>query len=497
MLLTRLNALLPLFRSPWARVILTLNLSLYFLFHVVPGHLSGMWPTLMPFGDAEILYSVSRRIWEAVEYPARVVFPYPPSAVILFHVLSLGGEGAFMATWAILMAAGMLVSMWASVAGECEGSRAAWMLFGVVGLILAGYAVGWDLRNMNSNLIYLGVVLAGYASLRRFPVLAGALVGISVSLKVYSALVLFWLLWRGPRSAAVGGIAAALSLAAVVPLGIFGIAGTIEMYRGWIEQVRYICAPAAYLLAPAAPVVSLRKAAATVTGCAPDAASTIAVLAVAWSAWAAMVAWYLFRVHRDRHAMGTSRATLADWTVLLLAPWPFSPWLEPYHAVPLLPAAILFAAVALDPSTAASDRRTALGAIALLMCIRIMTGIFPPWSLRGFTLLASCMIVVLGLGLLRPRLAGVGPAHSEVRRTAPSSRPDGNLPGAKPEAADRAKPNRSLEWAYVGGCLLTLLFQVAIRLPECTGFGPCALTMAKGGFWSLAWPLYWQIYMRD
>jgi hypothetical protein len=39
---------------------------------------------------------------------------------------------------------------------------------------------------------------------------------------------------------------------------------------------------------------------------------------------------------------------LADWLVLLLFPLPFSPWLEPYHAVPMLTAAVLLVAVAMD-----------------------------------------------------------------------------------------------------------------------------------------------------
>jgi hypothetical protein len=497
MLLPRLNALLPWVRSPWATGILAVNFSLYFLYHVVPGHLADLWPTLAPFGDAAILHSVSQRIWEAAEYPARVVFPYPPSAVLLFRMLSLGGAGAFMAAWIVLMAAGMMISIWASVASERADVRAAWMLFGVIGLMLAGYPVGWDLRNMNSNLVYLGLVLAGYASLRRFPILGGALIGISVSLKFYSGLLLLWLLWQGARSAAAAGIAAAIFLTAVLPLCIFGLSGTVELYLGWIEQVRYISAPTAYLLAPAAPLVSLRKAAATLTGAAPDATPTNVVLAAVWIAWAALLAWYLWRALRGPPAQGLSRATLADWTVLLLAPLPFSPWLEPYHAVPLLPAAILFAAVAFDPSTAAFDRRSTLAAIALLMCIRVTTGTFPPWQLRGLTLQAAFMVVVIGLGLLRPRLSTSVPGHGDVGCMPLPSRPARNSFWAKGPVVGHAGSDRSLERAYVVGCFLTLLFQAAIRLQDCMAFAPCALTLAKGSFWSLIWPVYWEIYLRD
>ena len=50
----------------------------------------------------------------------------------------------------------------------------------------------------------------------------------------------------------------------------------------------------------------------------------------------------------------------------MLAPLPFSPWLEPYHAVPMVPGAILFVVVALDDDILASDRRIAVAALFAL-----------------------------------------------------------------------------------------------------------------------------------
>ena len=38
-----------------------------------------------------------------------------------------------------------------------------WLLIGAIAMVLRAAPVTWDLRNANSNLIYLGVVLAGYA----------------------------------------------------------------------------------------------------------------------------------------------------------------------------------------------------------------------------------------------------------------------------------------------------------------------------------------------
>ena len=78
-----------------------------------------------------------------------------------------------------------------------------------------------------------------------------------------------------------------------------------------------------------------------------------------------------------------SRAALADWTVLLLAPLPFSPWLEPYHAIPLLPGAILCVIIVLDERAAAKDRIIALAA---LLALALVAFVITPFPLRGLRL---------------------------------------------------------------------------------------------------------------
>ena len=49
--------------------------------------------------------------------------------------------------------------------------------------------------------------------------------------------------------------------------------------------------------------------------------------------------------------------------------------------------------------------------------------------------------------------------------------------------------------AYGVVALLTFLFQVWIRLPQCEGAGACAFSLLKGLFWGLIWPTYWVIYL--
>jgi len=43
--------------------------------------------------------------------------------------------------------------------------------------------------------------------------------------------------------------------------------------------------------------------------------------------------------------------------------------------------------------------------------------------------------------------------------------------------------------------LHAFLFQAFIRLQQCAGIGPCALSLAKGIVWSAIWPIYWFGYL--
>ena len=107
-------------------------------------------------------------------------------------------------------------------------------------MILASSPISWDLRNANSNLVYLGLVMAGYGLAGRRPALAGVLVGLSVSLKLYSGLLMAWLMVNGPRRMFYAGAAAMAVLWIVLPVAFFGIEGTVRLYAGWRDQVAHI-----------------------------------------------------------------------------------------------------------------------------------------------------------------------------------------------------------------------------------------------------------------
>jgi hypothetical protein len=324
----------------------------------------------------------------------------------LFRGLGIGGPQTFMISWTLLMAGGLIVTFRASVAGEVADVRRAWLALGMISLLFANAPVSWDLRNANSNLVYLGVTLAGYALLRRHPWFAGALVGLSICLKLYSGLLLVWLLVHGPRRALYASGITIILFAFLLPIALFGADGTIKMYAGWQEQLRIISGPSVYAHlvkdGSGPPLVTLRRAVMNLTGAGPDAATTQSLVFSLWAIWLAALLWYARRALIGGPVVAPSRSALADWTILMLAPLPFSPWLEPYHAVAVVPGTILCLVIALDARPGTRDRIIATAALSLLLAIH-MAGV--PFHVRGLGLLAQFLILLTALGLLRPRLA--------------------------------------------------------------------------------------------
>jgi hypothetical protein len=408
-------------RQPAVVAAFSVARRVFLLYHVTHFSWSTVWPPALR-DDAWIIHDLSRSVFAAADYPARLalgnmnaVFPYSPSAVVLFRPLTAGGPAMFMAIWYLLMSVGLVASIRSSLSQEERSDLVAnWLLVGAIALVVVSSPVTWDLRKANSNLIYLGIVLSGYALMGRRPALAGVLVALSISLKLYSGLLLLWLFLTGPRRALLSCLVAMAVFWIVLPVVCFGIEGTIQVYAAWREQIRIVGDPWVYAqLAEGAkgpPVITLRRAVMYLTGEAAGATTTQVYVLMLWAIWGATLAWYAWRAVPAGRVAIPSRAALADWTVLLLAPLPFSPWLEPYHAVPLLPGAILCVIVALDERSVRQDRFIALAALLGLAAAAFIP---IPFMVRGLRLLAECLVLAVALGLLRPRLHGVVPCGAK------------------------------------------------------------------------------------
>lgn len=401
--LDRLNVI-ELGRTRTAAVVAGCSLAFYIAYHLARLRLSVVWPPALR-ADASIMFEQARNIFEHQAYPSDTIFPYSPSAVLIFRSLGMAGPGMFMVAWYLLMILGLLLTIRAGLVQERSAIKAAWPLLGGLAILLADSPISWDLRNANSNLIYLGLVMSGYGLLGSLPASAGALVGLSVSFKLYSGLLLLWLFIKGPRRAFFAGLATVIILWIVLPALLFGYQGMLRVYEGWQEQLRAIADPTLHARLAAGdggpPLVTLRRAVVNLTGWSFESRGTLAALSALWSIWAAALLWYAWRCRSSPAVQIPSRAVLADWIVLLLAPLPFSPWLEPYHAVALFVGALLCLVILFDQSVARNDRAAALTAISALLLFLLFR---VPFGVRGFGLGAQFLALVLVLSYLRPHL---------------------------------------------------------------------------------------------
>ena len=435
------NTILRIARRPTVKWAIAVGLAFYFVYHLMrfdPARIR----LLLPPSDTAMIFDQARKVFAHDHYSARlqtayseVVWPYPPSAVVLFRSIGILGPRASVAAWMALIVTALLVAFRSSLAGERDDIRAAWLALGAVSLGFTDWPVSWDLRAGNCNVIYLGLVLAGYGLMGRRPWLGGVLVGSSISLKLYSGLLLMWLLINDARRALYGAVIAIVVLWLLLPAALFGPNGTIKLYAGWYEQIRIISRlsadpavntrihglvllPASVHRPPTAEFgssVTLQRAVIVLTGGSPRAPLARSLRLALWASWLIALGWYARRAQIGGRVAAPSRAALADWTVLMLAPLPFSPWLEPYHTVPILPGAILCLANSLDEC---QTNRGRIISVSALLALPAVAPVALPWRIRGLGLLAQFLILVATFGLLRPgwgqRRASPSPERSTV-----------------------------------------------------------------------------------
>ena len=139
------------------------------------------------------MFDNARLVFEHADYPALwlalgnmdALFPYPPSAILMFRVLAVSPT-VFAVAWLALTIAGFFLLFRMSVVHERAALKALWPLLAAGALLVGGGPVEWDLRNANCNLIYLGLIVVGDGLLDRKPRLAGTLIGFAVSLASFT-----------------------------------------------------------------------------------------------------------------------------------------------------------------------------------------------------------------------------------------------------------------------------------------------------------------------
>jgi hypothetical protein len=263
--------------------------------------------------------------------------------------------------------------------------------------------IEYDLFGRNVNLIVLAMTLAAFALLRRVPIASGVVLALAISLKLYSGLLLIWLLVFN-RKAAVSCIMALAVAWIVAPSLYWGGAGSVQIYRDWLDQLAIASGSWVYAMAGSGsgpPLITLRLAASRLLAADPFGAEVGSLLLVLRGIWISVLAVYGYRAWRRPASEAAWRATLADWFVLLVAPLPFSTWLEPYHAVALIPGFVLCMVLALDRNLSVGARSAMVLACVASAAVKELP---IPFEMRGLIFTTQFAFVILALCVVRPAL---------------------------------------------------------------------------------------------
>ncbi len=311
-------------------------------------------------------------------------YAYPPAYVVLMLGWLKLGALAFPGWIALgivtLLAIPVVFARATGLARHPGGLAVA-----ALAVLVVAYAVGWDLKSRNVNLAYLLAIVLALWLCRRRPALAGLLLSLSVAIKLYSVLFLPWLIWKR-RWAWLGWTLAGIALWFVVlPALVFGPAEALAMTKAWWIALGPAGDPAYQAIFPGY-LISLHKTLAGLLSLPPTDGQVIAATRALQLAWLALIAWMLWR-----HA-------LDDWSagaLLVLAPLPLAPILQPHHAAVMLLPALVLLGVAADAASARGKRIAC--AVVLVACF-ILTQTGPAGTWRGVAILLAGLVLALAVG---------------------------------------------------------------------------------------------------
>jgi hypothetical protein len=331
--------------------------------------------------DYAIIYDASRFVVANHSYPQ--FFPYPPAAVVLLAVATLFPAKVSFAIWLVVVGGAAAVSYWsiARILGLRFGSGLMPVL--VLAQVASAYAIQWDMRSLNTNLVVLAAVLLGVVSLvRGREIAAGCWVALAVALKIIPVLLIVYFAWTKRYKAFVSAIVATFVFWVVAPFAVFG-SGIVDVYRSWLGEIMRAASPD---IVGHAILISLWKAAEFIgrTDAKSATATVVAVLAC-WIVLGVLAAIGAMKAGPDR----SRQAVLADVGILVLGPAALSTYLEPYHVVGMVIPAAVVACNMLDRSVDVGRRSGAT--FALLVAIFSLP--FSSFEMRGLAVNGATLVL--------------------------------------------------------------------------------------------------------
>ncbi|MBX7106106.1 MAG: DUF2029 domain-containing protein [Gemmataceae bacterium] len=354
------------------------------------------WPDGMV--DYRLIYDFSHSIVTTKTYSAK--HSYPPPA-IAFHYAT--------AQWSYPVAAGVYLALnIVATLGCCAilaslirpGGKVGTGVAVLLAFVAAAQAFTWELRSQNCNAFFLLALLGAVWCLDRgHTAPAGLLLAFSFSLKLFSVLVIPYLLWRREGRAFAWTLVGIALFWVAVPLALFGAEGIGPVYASWWNQIASASRGQADLTHPI--LISLHNAAHVLTG--GSEAGIAAIIRSTQIIWVMVGLTAMWLAVRRDNSEATALGWLTDVGLLTLGPLATSPYLEVYHLVGLMCPAAVLTHVAADGRQSRRLRLTA--AIAFWAAIALAAAP-TPWRYRGAWTNAQLLLITTGAvavcGLRRP-----------------------------------------------------------------------------------------------
>lgn len=344
--------------------------------------------------DFGILYTFPWLILHDAHYPSLAPFPYPPSAAVMLLPLHVLPRHIAFVIWLLAQTASLWIVVWSSIKLSGAANWPGRWALGCIGVLLTDNPLGWDLRCHNCNLVILAIIMLGFVSRRAW--VSALLLAASAGLKLYSGLFIFLIAWW--REWRLAGLTAASMcvIFILLPLLVFGPADFVQVLRDWLDQVRFTTTLQGYYFGTH--IITLRRAFATLLDADPSSTAVIVLWRGSEILWITLIIWYFATANKANQFSRYGVAQLADICVTLLVPLPVSTWLEPYHAVVMLPAYILLLTVLFRDEWPSTARVLSAAAFCGPIISRIA---IHQLEIRGLAFLISFSLIVIALAAAR------------------------------------------------------------------------------------------------
>jgi Glycosyltransferase family 87 len=345
-------------------------------------------------GDFNLQYDFPWETFIYARYPSAQPFPYPPSAIMMLLPLHLLPKTAAFLVWIVAQAASLWIVVWGALKLSGASNWPGKWALSCAGVLLTEYPLSWDFRSHNNNFMILALIMLGVTTRRTW--LSAMLLAASSGLKVYSSLLLLVFAWRREWRLTALTAFFLVVICIILPMIVFGPTVFLQLVHGWLDQVRFTASPQGYDFGNH--ITTLRLAFATLLTADPWSRVVIILLRASQIFWALLVVGYFAIASRPYLSPGNDISRLADVCIAILAPLPLSTWLEPHHAVVMLPAFILLLTTLFRDEWPLTVR--ALSATALSGPI-ITQIVMNKLATRGLAFLMCFSLILVGLTAVR------------------------------------------------------------------------------------------------